>query len=95
MQRHQAVLALRGDLRGHLVGQLSGGSPLLGREGEDSDVVKALLGDEIQEVLELLLGFAGIAHDEGGAEHGLGELLANARQNPVGDIGLPGAIHRP
>ena len=43
-------------------------------------MVKALLLHELQQVLELLFGFTGVANDEGGAQHRVGQLLSDALQ---------------
>ena len=58
-------------------------------------MVEALFGHKIEQVLEVLLGFAGEADDEGGAQHGFGQLLADPLEQAAGDIGLPGTVHRP
>ena len=94
MEGHQPVFALGGNLGGHLIRQFGGGSALFGGEGEHTHVVKALLRHEIEQMLEVFFGFARIAHDEGGAQHRIGQLLADAAQHPAGYIRLPGAIHR-
>ena len=58
-------------------------------------MIEALLGHESEQVLEVLLGFAGEAHDEGGAQHRLWQLLADPLQQATGHAGLPGTVHRP
>ena len=58
-------------------------------------MVKALLLHELQQVLELLFGFAGVANDEGGAQHRIGQLLSDALQQLAIHPLLPGPIHRP
>ena len=58
-------------------------------------MIKALLCHEIEQMLEVLFGFSGKAHDEGGAQHRIGQLFADAAQHAASHIRLPGAIHRP
>ena len=95
LQRHQGVLAGLGDVGIHRVGQLSSGGAVLWREGEHAHVIEALAPQELHQVLEVLLRFAWKAHDQGGAQHRIGELVADLIQQPVVHIRLPGAVHRP
>ena len=58
-------------------------------------MIETLGLQEAFEMLEMLLGFPRESHDQGRAQHGIRQLLANAVQQPLVHIRLPGAVHRP
>ena len=58
-------------------------------------MIEALALEEAHQVLEVLFGFAGEPHDQRGAQHRIGELVADLIQQAVVHIRLPGAVHRP
>ena len=95
LQGHQAVFTVERDLVRYLIWKLCSRGALLWREGKYAHVVELLLGHKIQQMLKLLLRFAGEAHDEGSAQHRLGQLLADAAKHPGGHVCLPGAVHSP
>ena len=56
-------------------------------------MVELLFRHEIQQVLEVVFGLAGKAHDEGGAQHSFRKLFANPFEQARCHVGLPGAVH--
>ena len=93
LQGHQPLLALLGHLRCNGIGKVRGGGALFWRKGENAHVVELLFRHKVQQVLEVVLGLAGKAHDEGGAQHSFRELLANPFEQASCHVGLPGAVH--
>ena len=69
---HEALPAVLLDLVGQVAGQGVGAGALDVLVAEAADAVEAGLVQPVEEVLELGLGLAGIADDEGGAEDELG-----------------------
>ena len=95
LQGHQPVLALQGYLGRDLICQGRRRGALLRGEGKHPHMVETMFGNEVQQMLEMGFGFTREADDEGGAQHGLRELLPDAPQQSIGDLRLPGAIHGP
>ena len=58
-------------------------------------MVEPLLLHEGLQVGKVGIAFAGIAHNQGGADGGIGQLVANALQHRFVHVGLPGAVHGP
>jgi hypothetical protein len=96
LRLHDRVAALLGDLlrhRGkierHRLGARFGGV------GEDADVVELLLLNEVEQGLELCVGFAGVADDEGGAHHDVRHPGSGVVDEAAGHVDVAGAVHVP
>ena len=76
---HEAGVALLLDLLGHDAGQGVGGGAADRLEAEGADAVELGLVEPVEQIVEILLGLAGEADDEGRADGDVGADLAPAR----------------
>ena len=76
-----------------LVRQVEGGGALLAGVGEDADVMEQPLGDEIEELLELLVGLAGKSRDERCAQGDVGHRGLDALDEGAKRRGIPSTVH--
>ena len=94
LQRHRAVPAGLLHLGGNLVGHLGGARAFFLRVAEDAEALELRLADEVAQFVDVGLGFAGEADDEGRAQRDAGDAGADALDE-VADVGAARlALHR-
>ena len=64
------------------------------RVGEHADVIEGVVADEAAQLVDVGLGLAGEADDEGGPERDAGHPLADPREQRVAARRVPGRFIR-
>ena len=90
---HETAAAELGHFRRDGAVHLRGRSALFGREGEYAKLVELRGADEVEEVLEVGLGLAGEADDEGGAQGDTWDGGAEAADDGADVAHCVGAAH--
>ena len=93
LQSHESFETFDFDGLGHLVRHGSGWSAVLGRVKEGAGAVEAGGGDEVEQLLELVVGLAGEADDEGGADGDVRHGGAEAGEGVEDHRDVVGALH--
>ena len=65
----------------------------LWRIGENADMIELLFLDEVEQVLELLVGFAWKPRDQSGAQHHIVERVSRMIEDAPGEIEIRRSQH--
>ena len=82
LRRHQSIAPLPHDFDWNCVGEIKGRGAFLGGIGENADAVEAHLTHEVQQVFEVLVGFAGEADQESRPQCKIRQRLTHLAEEP-------------